>query len=138
MKLNIILGDKKMNEKKILIVDDEPDVLKLTSLRLEKLGFKVLTATNGKEALNTIRNEKPDLVMLDLIMPVIYGSEICKLVKSDETLRHIPIILFTAYSEIMTDEKAKSIGADGYIAKPFFARELVSMVERLLAAPVAV
>jgi two-component system, OmpR family, alkaline phosphatase synthesis response regulator PhoP len=136
MKLNIILGDKKMNEKKILIVDDEPDVLKLTSLRLEKLGFKVLTAANGKDALDTIRKEKPDLAMLDLIMPIMYGSEICKLVKSDENLKHIPIILFTAYSEIMTDEKAKSIGADSYIAKPFDARELFNKVEQLLTAGV--
>jgi CheY-like chemotaxis protein len=126
-----------MNTKKILIVDDEPDVLRLTSLRLEKLGYKVLTAANGREALDIIQNEKPDLAMLDLIMPVMYGSEICKLVKSDETLRHIPIILFTAYKEIMTDEKAKSIGADGYIAKPFFARELVSKVEQLLTAGAA-
>jgi two-component system, OmpR family, alkaline phosphatase synthesis response regulator PhoP len=122
-----------MDTKKILIVDDEPDVLRLTSLRLEKLGFKVLTATNGKEALEVLRNEKPDLAMIDLIMPVMYGSEICKLVKSDETLKHIPIVLFTAYSEIMNGEKAKSIGADGYIAKPFFARELVSVVEQALA-----
>ncbi len=126
-----------MNTKKILIVDDEPDVLRLTSLRLEKLGFKVLTAANGREALETIQNEKPDLAMLDLIMPVMYGSEVCKLVKSDETLRHIPIILFTAYNEIMTEEKAKSIGADGYITKPFFARELVSKVEQVLTAGAA-
>jgi CheY-like chemotaxis protein len=127
-----------MNTKKILIVDDEPDVLRLTSLRLEKLGYEVLTATNGKEALDVLRNEKPDMAMLDLIMPVMYGSEICKLVKSDEALKHIPIVLFTAYSEIMTGEKAKSIGADGYIAKPFFARELESVVEQALAAPAAV
>jgi CheY-like chemotaxis protein len=127
-----------MDTKKILIVDDEPDVLKLTSLRLEKLGFKILTATNGREALEVLRNEKPDLAMLDLIMPVMYGSEICKLIKRDETLRHIPVILFTAYSEIMTGEKAKNLGADGYIAKPFFARELVSVVEQALAEPASV
>jgi two-component system alkaline phosphatase synthesis response regulator PhoP len=126
-----------MNAKKILIVDDEPDVLRLTSLRLEKLGYKVLTAANGREALDIIRNDKPDLAMLDLIMPVMYGSEICKIVRRDETLRQIPIILFTAHDDIMTDEKAKSLGADGYIAKPFFAKELVSKVEQLLTAGVA-
>jgi CheY-like chemotaxis protein len=126
-----------MNKKRILIVDDEPDVLKLTSLRLEKVGYETLTAVNAQEALEIIQNKKPDLVLLDIIIPVVYGTEICKRVKSDEKLKHIPIVLFTAHSNIMNTEKAKSFGADGFIGKPFDARELVSMVEHILAAPAA-
>ena len=127
-----------MNKKRILIVDDEPDVLRLTSLRLEKVGYDTLTAVNAKDALDIIETQKPDLVLLDIIIPVVYGTEICKRVKSDENLKHIPIILFTAHSDIMDTEKAKSFGADGFIGKPFDARELVSMVERILAEPAAV
>jgi CheY-like chemotaxis protein len=112
MTLNFIFGDKKMSKKRILIVDDEPDVLMLTSLRLRKLDYEILTAGNGRDAFEVIQKEKPDLVLLDLIIPIVYGTEICRRVKSDENLKHIPIILYTAHGEVMTDEKAKSFGAD--------------------------
>lgn len=126
-----------MDTKKILIVDDEPDVLRLTSLRLEKVGYETLTAVNAQQALEIIQNKKPDLVLLDIIIPVVYGTEICRRIKSDENLKHIPVVLFTTHSNIMDTEKAKAFGADGYIGKPFDARELVSMVEQILAAPAA-
>jgi CheY-like chemotaxis protein len=123
-----------MDKKRILIVDDEQDVLTLTSLRLEKLGYEVITAVNGKDALDSITREKPDLVLLDLIIPITYGTDVCRRIKKDETLKHIPIILYTAHNEIMDEEKAKSFGADDYIAKPFDAEELANKTERLLAA----
>jgi DNA-binding response OmpR family regulator len=126
-----------MTKKKILIADDEPDVSMLTSLRLEKLGYEVLTAINCREAFDTIRDKKPDLVLLDLIMPIMFGTELCKRVKKDEKLKHIPIILFTAHGDIMTAEKAKSMGADDYIVKPFDAEELVNKIERILTEKVA-
>jgi len=122
-----------MNRKKILIVDDEPDVLMLTSLRLEKYGYEVITAVNGKDAFNSILRNEPDLVLLDLIMPITYGSEVCKRIKKDEKLKHIPIILYTAYGEVMTYEKARSFGADDYIAKPFDTEELLNKIKRLLS-----
>lgn len=123
-----------MNKKRILIVDDEPDVLMLTSLRLEKHGYEILTAVDGKDAFDSIREEKPDLVLLDLIIPITYGTEVCRRVKNDKNLKHIPIILYTAHGEVMNAEKAKSFGADDYIAKPFDAEELMNKVERLLTA----
>jgi DNA-binding response OmpR family regulator len=122
-----------MTKKRILIVDDEPDVLKLTSLRLEKKGYEIITAVNSREAFDFIQNEKPDLVLMDIIIPIIYGTEICRRVKDDENLKHISIILFTVHGEVMTDEKAKSFGADDYIVKPFDAKELMNKIERLLA-----
>jgi OmpR family response regulator RpaB len=123
-----------MDKKKILVVDDEPGILKVTSLRLKKLGYNVLTAVDGKEALDTIRNENPDLVLLDLVMPFMNGAEVCEQIKNDETLKHIPIILFTASgSGAMTAEKIKEVGADDYIVKPFEPEELADKVEEILA-----
>ena len=122
-----------MDKKKILIVDDEPDILRLTSLRLRKLGYDVLTAVDGKEALDAIRNENPDLVLLDLLIPFMNGAEVCEQVKNDKTLKHIPIILFTAHSDTMTAEKAKKLGAEDYIIKPFDPEELTDKVEEILA-----
>jgi len=122
-----------MAEKKILIVDDEPDMLMLVSIRLKKFGYDVIMAVNGKEALDIMRDEKPDLVLLDLVLPVMNGADVCKETKNDEKLKHIPIILFTANSDIMTAEKAKSLGADSYIMKPFAPGELKRKVEEILA-----
>ncbi len=121
-----------MAKKKILIVDDEPDILRLASLRLKKLGYNVIMAIDGKEALDAIRSEKPDLVLLDLILPVMNGADVCKKTKNDEKLKHIPIILFTAHSDSMTAEKTKEFGADDYIIKPFDPEELMNKIERIL------
>ena len=125
-----------MDKKKILIVDDEPDILRLTSLRLKKLGYDVLTAISGKEALDIMRDEKPDLVLLDLILPVVTGADVCKKTKNDEKLKHIAIILFTAHSDTMTSEKAKEFGADDYIIKPFDPDELIAKINNALTEKV--
>ena len=123
-----------MDKKKILVIDDEPDILKVTSIRLKKLGYNVLTAVNGKQGLDTIRREKPDLVLLDLVMPFMNGAEVCEQIKNDKVLKHIPIILFTASgSAAMTDEKIKKFGADDYIIKPFEPEEFRGKVEKILA-----
>jgi len=124
--------EPKRHKKKILIVDDEPDILKLTSLRLRKLGYHVLTAVNGQEGLESIRVEKPDLVLLDLILPIMSGADVCRKTKNDEKLKHIPIILFTASGDTITAEKAKKLGADDYMVKPFNPKELMNKVERML------
>lgn len=125
-----------MLNKKILIVDDSSDTLMLTSLTLKKRGYETLTAVNGKEAFNMIQKEKPDLVLLDLIIPIVYGNGLCKRIKSDEELKHIPVILFTAYSEIITAEKARDFGADDYIVKPFDTEELIEKIDKFLAGKV--
>jgi len=119
-----------MDKKKILVVDDEPDILKVTSIRLKKLGYNVLTAVGGKEALDTMRSENPDLVLLDLVMPFMSGAEVCEQIKNDKTLKHIPVILFTASGNgAMTAEQIKKIGADDYIVKPFEPEELMGKLE---------
>ena len=124
---------EKMDKKKILIVDDEADILKLTSIRLRKLGYDVLTAVNGQEGLDSIRENKPDLVLLDMVLPIMNGEEICYKIKNDEQLKHIPIILFTASSNFMTAEKTKMIGAEDCVIKPFDPTVLREKVEKILA-----
>ncbi|HKZ40035.1 MAG TPA: response regulator [Candidatus Hodarchaeales archaeon] len=102
-----------MGKKKILVIDDEPDILKVTSIRLKTLGYDVLTALDGRQALHTIRSENPDLVLLDLVMPFMSGAEVCEQIKNDKALKHIPVIFFTAIgSAAMTDEKVKKFAAD--------------------------
>lgn len=122
-----------MDSKKILIVDDELDILRVTSLRLKKLGYDVITATDGKEAIKAMHREQPDLVLLDLLIPFMDGGDVCKQVKKDKKLKYIPIILFTAHSDTMTAEKAEEFGADDYIVKPFYSKDLTRKVEMFLA-----
>lgn len=125
-----------MDKKTILIVHDEPDILRLTSLRLKKLGFDVITAVDGREAIHVVKSEKPDLILLDLALPLLSGDEVCKKIKNNEKLKHIPIILFTASSNTMTAEKAKRFGADDYIVKPFDPDELSAKIDNALTEKV--
>ena len=82
--------------KTIMIVDDEDDILVLLRLRFEALGYNILVAANGEEAFSLLRKNTPDLILLDLILPGVPGDEICKTIKSDDKLKHIPVIIFTA------------------------------------------
>jgi len=117
--------------KKILIVDDEPDVLKVESFRVKKLGYDVVTAVNGEEALTMIKQEMPHLVLLDLRMPKIEGSEVCMRVKADKELNRIPVILVTASSENIVDT-ARLCGANDYLLKPFDAEDLARKIEKFI------
>lgn len=118
--------------KKILIVDDEPDVLKIIGFRLKKAGYEILTATNGKEALELAWKEKPDLMLLDLRMPVMDGYETCKIIKSDETLKKIPVIFLTASSGVTIGGTTKEYKADDYVIKPFEPEELIKKVKKFI------
>lgn len=120
-----------MMERKILIVDDEPDLLKVVSFRLEKAGYKVLCAITGKEALEMAARERPDLILLDLRLPLLNGLEVCVQLKKSEELKQIPVIIFTA-STSHIDEKTKACGADDYIIKPFTPEELSGKIKKLI------
>ncbi|MCX5707750.1 MAG: response regulator [Candidatus Omnitrophica bacterium] len=117
--------------KKILIVDDEPDVLKMEVFRVKKMGHEVFTATNGQEALEMIRDKKPDLVLLDVRLPGMMGTEVCSRVKNDEILKAIPVILVTASSETVAGKK-EECKADDYILKPFEVEELIQKITKFL------
>ena len=117
--------------KRILVVDDEPDVLKILLLRLEKTGYKVMGGRDGREALDLARRMVPDLIILDIYLPDMNGDDITRILKGDERLKAIPIILISA-TTISIAQRAKECGADGYIAKPFEPEELVGMVKKML------
>ncbi len=115
--------------KLILVVDDEPKVARLARDYLEKNGFRVVTAGDGQSALTVTRREKPDLVILDLMLPQIDGREVCRILRRESD---VPIIMLTALSEEVDQVTGLEIGADDYITKPFSVRALVARVRALL------
>lgn len=117
--------------KKLLIVDDEQDILKVVTLRLKRLGYEVLTADDGKKAIDMIKAERPDLVLLDHLLPIVSGGEVCQLVKSDPELKDIPIVLLSACADVVI-KRAKEFGAEDYLIKPFESSKLLEMVEQYI------
>lgn len=113
----------------ILVVDDEPKVARLARDYLEKNGFRVITAADGQSALTITRHERPDLVILDLMLPEIDGREVCRILRRESD---VPIIMLTALSEEIDQVTGLEIGADDYITKPFSVRALVARVRALL------
>jgi diguanylate cyclase (GGDEF)-like protein len=112
----------------ILVADDEPINRALIQRRLERSGYRVLTAQNGREAVQTARAERPDLIILDVMMPVMDGLEACQLIKTDDTIRDTPIIFLSARDETEVKVSGLSLGANDYISKPFKAEELLARV----------
>ncbi len=119
-------------KKKILVVDDELIIVKLLTNRLTANGYDVVAAHDGEEALETVRQEEPDLILLDISLPKMNGDKVCELLKKDAKYSKIPIIILTASSQKVKAEKLKEAGADGYIVKPFKPEELLSEIRRLL------
>ncbi len=115
---------------KVLVVDDEPAIVKLMSVNLHQEGFAVITASDGKTALELIRSEKPDLILLDIMIPEPDGLEICRILTREDV--HIPIILVTAKDSEIDTVVGLEMGADDYISKPFSTRELVARVRAVL------
>jgi len=123
-----------MSPKKILIVDDEADLVETIRFPLELEGFKVLAAYNGEEGLNQARTEKPDLILLDLMLPKLDGYKICRLLKFDDRYKHIPIFMLTAKTQEKDKILGKETGADEYFTKPFDIDELIAKIKSNLSA----
>ncbi len=122
-----------MNEKKrILVVDDEADLVEMVKMRLEANNYEVLSAYDGQEALDKARKEKPDLIILDLMLPKIDGYKVCRMLKFDEKYKKIPIILFTARAQESDQKIGKEVGADAYVTKPFDPKVLLDKIGELL------
>ncbi|MBM3254028.1 MAG: response regulator [Candidatus Omnitrophica bacterium] len=123
-----------MSEKnKILLVDDEEDILELVKIRLEANGYEVTTAKDGQEGLNLARSIKPDLIILDLMLPKMDGYKVCRILKFDARYKDIPIILFTARSKEEDKKTGFITGADAYIIKPFEPNVLLDRIRELLS-----
>nr|MBU1328602.1 response regulator [Candidatus Omnitrophota bacterium] len=121
-----------MDKKRILVVDDEEDILNVLRFRLEANNYEVLSASDGQEGLNRARSEKPDLIILDLMLPKLDGYKVCRMLKFDETYKAIPIIIFTARAQKKDEEIGMEMGADAYISKPFEPDVLLGKMKELL------
>jgi phosphate regulon transcriptional regulator PhoB len=116
----------------ILIVDDEPDVSDLLVYNLQKAGYKTATARDGNVALQKARDEVPSLILLDLMLPLMDGTEVCRHLKADSKTAHIPIIMLTAKAEEVDRVVGLELGADDYVTKPFSPREIALRVKSVL------
>ncbi len=121
-----------MSKPKILVIEDESDILEVITYNLEREGHKVISCRNGEQGLSRIRTDNPDLVILDLMLPGMDGVEVCRQVKSDPVTRAIPVIMVTAKAEESDIVLGLGIGADDYITKPFSPKELVARVKVVL------
>ena len=121
-----------MHKPTILIVDDEPDVVTLWQRSLADEGYNALCAYDGISALDIVEAEKPDLVLLDIMMPMMSGYEVCRQIKANESTKHIPVLCVTSAQSPEVRENAKEAGAQGLLVKPFTTRELVAQISRFL------
>jgi two-component system phosphate regulon response regulator PhoB len=117
---------------RILVIDDEPDLLELVRINLKQAGYEVETAETGRDALEQLRRSAPDLVVLDLMLPDVSGTEICRRMRGDAELAEIPIIMLTAKADEVDRVVGLELGADDYVTKPFSPRELTLRVRAVL------
>jgi len=116
----------------ILIVDDEPNIILSLEFLMKKEGYDVRTASNGEEALHAIKESKPDLVLLDVMMPCVDGYEVCESVRSDPEFNDVRIVMLTAKGREVEREEGLALGADDYVTKPFATRDLVDKVREFM------
>jgi DNA-binding response OmpR family regulator len=120
-------------KQKILLVDDEEDILDFLELILGEQGYSIIKASSGKEALAAAQMHRPDLILLDIMMPEMDGWEVLKLLKADEDLVHTPVAMLTARSEMKDKIQGIQEGAIDYICKPFSTRELIDKLHVIFA-----
>jgi len=119
-------------KEKILIVDDEKDIVKMLDYNLKKEGFRTLSANDGEDAIDLAHREHPDLIILDLTLPGIDGLEVCKALKKESKTAKVPIIMLTAKAQETDKVLGLELGADDYVTKPFSPRELIARVKAVL------
>jgi DNA-binding response OmpR family regulator len=120
--------------KKVLIVDDEPNIVAAVEFLLQRSGYDVHVARNGEEALKLVEAVNPDLVLLDVMMPLRSGYEVCKRIRENDAWRHIKIIMLSAKGRDAEITKGLALGADDYVTKPFSTRDLLAKIGVLLAS----
>lgn len=121
-----------MPKQTILVVDDEQDLLDLIEYNLKKEGFNVIKSENGVDALKKTQEHKPDLVLLDIMMPKMDGMEVCDKMRANDELKHIPIIFLTARGDEKTEVEGLDAGADDYVTKPISPTKLMSRIKAVL------
>lgn len=118
--------------KKILFVDDEPQLVEMVKIRLEANNYEVILASDGEQALEKARGEKPDLIILDIMLPKMDGYKVCRMLKFDDKYSNIPVIMLTARSQKSEKSMGEEVGADAYIIKPFEPQMLLGKIKELL------
>lgn len=126
-----------MSKGKILVVDDEIYIVHILDFSLGMEGYEVVTALDGEQALEKLKAERPDLIVLDIMMPKLDGYEVCKNVKGNPDTAHIPVILLSAKGRNVDQKMGFDVGADDYITKPFSPRKLVERINQLLGQAVS-
>ena len=121
-----------MSKGRILVVDDEIYIVHILGFSLGMEGYEVITALDGEQALEKLKTEKPDLIVLDIMMPKLDGYEVCKSIKSNAATQHIPVILLSAKGRNVDQKLGFDVGADDYITKPFSPKEVVARVRAVL------
>lgn len=124
----------KKNSRRILVVEDEKDMAALVRFRLEANGYEVSVAHDGQEALTKARHDRPDLIVLDLMLPKMSGYEVCAMLKQDSNYKSIPIVVFTARAQDADKKLAFSMGADEYLTKPFEPEILLEKIKKILGS----
>lgn len=121
-----------MDQKKILIADDNENIRDALTYLLEDEGYELLLANDGADTLRKVRERKPDILFLDIMMPEINGYDVCRTIKNDPDLKSIYVIMLTAKGQVAEQERGKEVGADEYIVKPFSPMEILARVKSLL------
>lgn len=125
-------SSRETNQERVLVIEDEEDILELVSYNLERDGFVVMGVTSGEEGLRKVRSELPDLVVLDLMLPGVDGLEVCKQLKRDSVTAQIPIIMISAKGEEVDIVTGLEVGADDYVTKPFSPKILLARIRAVL------
>ncbi len=120
--------------KKILAVDDERHIVRLVQVNLERAGYQVVTAFDGREALEKVESEQPDLVVLDVMMPYMDGFEVLQTLRKNQSTRDLPVIMLTAKAQDADVFRGWQSGVDCYLTKPFNPMELISFVKRIFTS----
>ena len=121
-----------MAKKRLLLVDDEVELVEMIKFRLEASDYEVLTANDGQQALEIARREKPDLVILDVMLPKMDGYKVCGLLKKDSRYAHIPVMMFTAKAMDADMKLGEEVSADAYLTKPFEPKVLLEKIKELV------
>lgn len=117
---------------RILVVEDEKDIVENIEVRLQVVGYQVVCAYDGKAGVDAARSQKPGLILLDIMMPKLNGFEVCKILKADDKTKAIPIIMLTSLSQVGDIDKAFDAGANDYLTKPFEYDRLLKKIQKYL------
>ncbi len=121
-----------MGKRKILIIEDDRDIVEMLDYNLKEEGYETVSAFNGEQGIALAGKERPDLIILDIMLPVMDGFEVCRALKNDHSVSHIPIIILSAKSQEMDKVVGLELGADDYVTKPFSPRELIARTRAIL------